>query len=225
MHKSIINYLVILFVCFFLSATSQPAVDSIKQSLKATPSLYGNIGTRNSFINNNRAQVFGVKLGLNYGAHVRLSIGYHQLYSSPSAFDKKLSYINEQNVLETIDSKLRLFYFSTQVEYLYHQSNKWRFSIPLQIGLGQVFYRYELNNKNKKVDASTIFVYEPAVSIEYKVLKWVGVGADIGFRFIVTDYKQISDKLNSPTYAFKVLVFYNEIYNTFLKKSFKSSRK
>jgi len=40
----------------------------------------------------------------------------------------------------------------------------------------------------------------------------LGIGADTGFRFMITNYNNVNQKFNSPTYAFKLLIYYNEIY-------------
>jgi len=203
----------LLFLVSFLSVRSQPAIDTIKHSMKQKPVLFGNIGTRNSFINNNRVGVLGVQLGLNYANNVFVGIGYNQLYSSSSVFDKQLFFRN-RNVTNSTIATLQMAYFSIWAEYVYYRNHKWQLSIPLQMGMGQGYYKYTLNNETKKIDENFIFVYEPAVSVEYKVIKWLGVGTDIGFRFIVTNYTHLNEKLNSPTYAFKLLIYYNEIYKS-----------
>ena len=117
------------------------------------------------------------------------------------------------------NANLQLMYFSVWAEYVYYKNHQWQLSIPFQIGMGRAYYKYNVNNEIKTADENLIFVYEPAVSIEYKIIKWLGIGTDIGFRFIATNYKQLNEKLNSPTYAFKLLIYYNEIYNYLKKKN------
>jgi len=192
--------------------------------MKQRPVLFGKIGTRNSFIDNNRAQVLGVQLGLNYANNVRMGVGYNQLYSSSSVFDKQLFFKNRNNITNLATANLQLAYFSIWAEYVYYRNHKWQLSIPFQIGMGQAYYKYTINNETKKVDKNFIFVYEPAVSVEYKIVKWVGVGTDIGFRFIATNYSQLDQKLNSPTYAFKLLIYYNEIYRSLSPKKKKKGK-
>jgi hypothetical protein len=63
------------------------------------------------------------------------------------------------------------------------------------------------------------FIYEPAVSVEYKFLRWFGVGADIGYRFMITSDRKINQKFNSPIYAFKFLIYYNEIFKSIFPDS------
>lgn len=91
-------------------------------------------------------------------------------------------------------------------------------SILLQLGLGKTYYRYSLLGEKYRLNESLIFIYEPAISVEYKIMKLVGVGVDAGFRFMVTDYRNVNQKFNSPTYAFKLLIYYHEIYKSVSKK-------
>lgn len=216
-NKGII-LIVVVFNCFFTAIKSQPAIDTINYSIKQKPVLFGKFGTRDSFIDNNRAGVLGVQLGINFANRFRLGVGYNQLYSSSAFFDKQLFFLNYSNITVSTNAHLQLAYFSAFVEYVYYRNHRWQFSIPLQLGIGQIYYKYLLNNETKKMDQSSVFVYEPATSVEYKVVKWLGLGADIGFRFILTDYKKHSEKLNSPTYAFKLLIYYSEIYKSIKKK-------
>jgi hypothetical protein len=211
-------FFLIVFIVAFSSVHSQPAIDTISYSIKQKPTLIGHFGSRNSFVNNNRAQVLGIQIGLNFADNVSFGIGYNQLYSSSSIFDKKIFYQNNNNITNMTNANLQLTYFSAWAEYVYYRNHKWQFSIPFQIGIGQAYYKYTLNNELKKIDENVIFVYEPAVSVEYKITKWLGVGSDIGFRFILTNYNHLNEKLNSPTYAFNLLIYYSEIYKSLKKE-------
>jgi len=217
-YKRILRIILVSLCFLFIEAKAQPTLDTIKDCLKQKPQLFGKLDSRNSFISNSRAKIFGVKLGLNYGNRLHFGIGYNQLYPNAKNFDKQVYYIKSNNIPDSATAKLKLFYFSTHVEYVYYQNNNWQLSIPLQIGLGKTYYQYDLDGKKKEMESTIVFIYEPAVSIEYKVLKWIGVGADVGFRFMVTDYRRLNQKFNSPTYAFKILIYYNEIYKSVFKK-------
>ena len=214
MYKRINIFFLILFCCISFFTKAQPALDTIRDCLKQTPHLFGKLDSRNSFISNSQAKIFGVKLGLNYGNRLHFGIGYNQLYRPAKDFDKQVYFINSNNMNDSITAKLKLYYFSTHLEYIYYQNQHWLLSIPLQLGFGKTFYQYKMFEKKKEVENTFVFIYEPAVSIEYKFAKWAGAGADIGFRFMVTDYRRLNQKFNSPTYAFKLLIYYNEIYKS-----------
>lgn len=218
MYKRINIFLFVLFCCNSFQTIAQPTLDTIRDCLKQTPHLFGKLDTRNSFINNSRAKIFGVKIGLNYGNKLHFGVGYNQLFKPAKDFDKQVYYTNSNNMADSVAAQLKLYYFSTHLEYIYYQNQYWRLSIPLQVGFGKTYYQYKLFGKKKEDGNTFVFIYEPAVSIEYKFAKWAGVGADIGFRFMVTDYRRLNQKFNSPTYAFKLLIYYNEIYKSIVKK-------
>lgn len=206
-------------MCFiYVSANAQPTLDTIMYCLKKKPQLFGKLDTRNSFISNSRAKIFGIKFGLNYGNRVHLGLGYNQLYPPASDFDKKVYFSSSTTAHDSANATLKLFYISAQAEYVYFQSKQWLLSIPLQIGVGETFYQFKTDNIKYKIEKNVIFIYEPAVSVEYKFVQWAGVGVDTGFRFMVTDYRRLTQKFSSPTYAFKLLIYYNEIYKTVTKK-------
>ncbi len=197
---------------------AQPALDTIKDCLKQRPQLFGKLDSRNSFISNSDAKIFGAAAGLSFGSRLHLGIGYNQLYPPSDNFDKVIYYTNANNALDSSNALLKLFYFSAYVEYIYYKTKHWQLSIPLQLGMGQTYYQY--NRPGEKIDAEKhiCFIYEPAVSIEYKFMKWFGLGADIGFRFMATGYGSLNRKFNSPTYAFNFIIYYTEIYKSVFKK-------
>lgn len=145
-------------------------------------------------------------------------VGYNQFYDDNPDFDKKIIIQNDQHQLQEVNAGMHLFYISAHAEYVFYQLNKWKLTMPLQFGIGQTSYSYKLNNRRTVVEKKLNFIYEPAVSIEYQAIRWVGLGADIGYRFLVTDDVQLINKFTAPTYAFKVLIFYNELYRAVFKK-------
>lgn len=197
---------------------AQPALDTIKDCLKQKPHLLLKLDSRNSFISNSRAKIFGLKLGLNYGNRVHIGLGYNQLYSPAEDFDEQVYYRNSFGLRDSVTAKLHLFYISVYAEYIFYQTKHWELSMPLQIGVGKTYYSYQLYGRKKEREENLNFIYEPSVSIGYKFVKWFGVGADIGFRFMVTGDKKLNQKFTSPTYAFKILIFYNEIYKALFSK-------
>ena len=211
-------FLLILFTSGLIIAKAQPTFDTIHDCLKQKPQLFGKIDTRNSFIDNSRAKILGLKLGISYGKRLDFGIGYNQLYSSAKDFDKNIHFRNTNNIRDSSVAILHLAYFSIHTEYIYYQNKKWELSIPLQLGVGQTYYQYLQAGDKKKIERNTVFIYEPSVSVEYKIVKWVGIGSDIGFRLMVGNYKNLNQKFSSPTYAFKLIIYYDEIVKMFLKK-------
>jgi hypothetical protein len=208
----------LLFFLFSSLCFSQPTLDTLGYCIRQKPALFAKIDTRNSFIGNSRAQVIGLKAGLNFNKRLFLGAGYNQLYKTNSTFAKQIYYVNENNLRDSVTGNLKMYYISIHAEYIFHRAGKWQISMPLQFGIGQSYYRYKLGGQSKKREENTHLIYEPGVSIEYKIIRWVGLGADIGYRFLITDDRQLSNKFTSPTYAFKFLIYYAELYRSIIRK-------
>lgn len=205
-----------------LRGIAQPTLDTIQWCLKQKPHVYGKFDTRNSFFYNSRVKIFGIKAGLNYGKRLHLGIGYNQIYPFAKItknFDKQIYFTNESNETDSITARLKLFYFSAQVEYIFYQTKHWQLSIPLQLGFGQTGYKYQFMERKYNIEQHACLIYEPAVSTEYRFFNWIGIGADVGFRFMLTNSKALNQKFNSPCYAFKLLIYYSEIYKSLFPKS------
>jgi hypothetical protein len=198
---------------------AQPTLDTIKGCLKQKPQLFAKLDGRNSFIENSRAKIFGLKLGISYGKRVHFGLGYNQLYPPASAFDKTTYYADSWGSLYPVISHLHMYYISACAEYAFYQTKHWELSMPLQFGIGKSYYTYLLGGKTNKADENFNFIYEPAVAIEYKFVKWFGIGADVGYRFMITSDKHLNKSFTSPTYSFKFMIYYTEIFKSLFPKS------
>ncbi len=214
-RKALFSFLLLFFVA---TLKAQPTLDTIKYCLTQKPHLFLKFDNRNSFIENSRAKIFGVVMGINYGNRLYFGIGYNQLYPPTTNFDEKFYFVNHYGKKDSVIEKLKLFYISVEAEYVFYQTKDWQLSMPLQIGIGDTYYKYTMEGVKTRADEKLSFVYEPAVSIEYKPFKWAGVGADLGYRFMIAQNRKLNQKFTSPIYAFKILIYYSEIYNYFFRK-------
>ncbi len=219
MKKQIRLFLLPILCGFFFTANAQSALDSIKASLLKTPRLFAQLDCRNSFINNELVNIFGFKAGVSYNKKLRFGIGYNQLYNSPKYFNEDVQYFNYSGKPYLISKRLKLFYLSATAEYAFYQTKHWELAMPLQIGIGQTCYQYELNGEKIKTNKKTNFIYEPTISVEYKIVKWIGVGFDFGYRFMVTDNRKLNREFNAPIVTFDILIHYSEIYKSLFPNS------
>lgn len=201
---------------FFIIA--QPTLDTIRWSFAQRPHLFAKFDTRDSFIENSRAKIFGFKAGLNFGKRVHVGLGYNQLFPPAKNFDTQY-YYTQNSKKDSVTARLRMYYVSAHIEYIFYQTKHWELSMPLQIGVGKTYYVYMLFNEKHQFQENWNFIYEPAVSVEYKIIKWIGLGVDAGYRFVITADRKINQKFNAPFYAFKLLIYYNEIFKSIFPDS------
>jgi hypothetical protein len=212
-------FILISFSFFISISKSQPTLDSIKFCLQQRPQIFLKLDGRSSFIDNSRAKIFGIKGGLNYGKRLMFGIGYNQLSQPAGNFDELFYFYDTKGKLNPVVAHLKMYYFSAYAEYVFYQTTHWELGLPLQIGLGKSYYTYNFSGSKKKTEETLNFIYEPAISIEYKFVKWIGVGADVGYRFMITSDKHLNKNFTSPTYAFKLLIYYSEIFKSLFPKS------
>lgn len=208
-----------LFIFLFASTFSFSQVDildSIRTSFKSKGKLYLNLSTKNTFIDGFRSPILGIKIGVEFDRRVRIGGGFNFL-KNPIYQDKYIKDINGNNI-DTVPNALHFSYMSYFFEYIFYKTKHWEFSIPTQIGIGSSRFEYIYNGKKITENKKTIILYEPSIAGHYKVFKWLGVGGDIGYRLMLKNNKAIERNFNSPTFTFKVMIFYGEIYKALFKK-------
>lgn len=183
--------------------------DSIYNSLHGRISLGGGLDSRNSFISNRRAHIWGIKVAADLGELVQLGIGYNRLDDD---ITRKVYFINENSVFDSAQGELRMDYVSWYARYVFYRNGRWKVSvIPFQLGIGRSRYMHMEAEEKVYTDQRMIIVYETGFSISYKIFKWLGVGTDVGVRWMVKDNPAIPEKFNSPQYAFYGIIYWTEI--------------
>lgn len=208
----------ILFVSAFLmmffgTQVQGQIVSQLKQQFNEKPKFSVRFDTRNSFIANKAAKIRGVKFGLDYGKDVTVGMSFNWL---DAKFD------SQKDVLvgmDTVHAKLDFAYLGAYFEYTFYRTKKWEISIPVQIGFGSTYFGYKNEqDKAKKMYQKPILVYEPAMTAEYKIWRYLGVGAGVGYRLMLINNKDIDGNFNSPIYVLKLKVYLGQVYRDVFKK-------
>src|SRR5690606_29358679 len=108
---------------------------------------------------------------------------------------------------------LKFGYICFYADFVFHKTKRWQLSVLLQLGTGLLWYQrqrgYHLNACDPKY---FVLFYEPGITAQFKIFKWLGLGSDIAYRFAVKDNTRIGQRLSSPTYAFKILFWVDQLY-------------
>jgi hypothetical protein len=220
LYKSAFNFFVkgtFIFIVFFLPKIifAQYFEDSIKYSLKQKPKPIVKLDSKNAFITNLSVRTISVKAGIEFNKTIQFGVGYNWLNTS----------IKREFILQsdTILSYLKYQYFSPFINYTFYKSKKWVFAIPVQFGIGKTFYEYStLDSKSNKLYNSVILTYEPAITAEYKPVKYVGVGLGIGYRFAFYNELKKHESFTTPLWIFIGKIYFGEIYREVFPKKKKS---
>ena len=190
---------VTLLACLQLSAQSMALTDTLRVAFEYDPVPLGRIETRNSFVDGRHTQVRGVQGGIRFGPHVSMGCGFHWMRDDIDRF--KL----DSNVSE---GRLSLNYIAPFFEYHFIHQNHWLVSIPLRIGLGTA----RILDGPLQTDPGFIWMYEPAMTVEYQFLKYFGIGGGLGYRLMFIGNRDIGLNFNAPLYLFKFRIRFGDIY-------------
>jgi len=202
-----------LFLLLFSVSQSGHAqfFDAIEESLQHKATLDAKFDSRNSFIGARYARIFGVKLGLDYNDTFKAGIGYNWLSSD---IYKTLT-VTDFNINESYDirAQYHLSYFAPYAEYVFYQDDPWEISILVLVGGGWAKYSYWDRYWNHvTTDPEFVFLYEPYMTAQYRLFKYVGVGAGVGYRLAMSSDRFSRTRLNSPIYVLKLKIYASDIY-------------
>ncbi|MAC94794.1 MAG: hypothetical protein CMC96_04760 [Flavobacteriales bacterium] len=206
-HK--VGLLVVAVFCT-IGIHAQHFEEELRLALKEDPKFEFKLDSRNAFISNTGVRVFGFKLGLNFDEKLSFGLGYNQLWSRP----KNQLYLEGVNY----NAEVNFYYFSPYVEYTFYRDEKWEFSIPVQFGLGESWYEFERNGNKLSRSRNFVMSYEPAITVQYTFLKYLGLGAGVGYRLMIVPNHSIEEQFTSPVYIFKFKIFFQEIYQDLVRE-------
>ncbi len=211
-----LKYLLCLSVLFSINISKAQLLDSLEAYIKTRPTIDARLESRNSFIKYGRAKISGVRLGVTYRKKLRLGIGYSWLDSE--VYTPRLITDPTGNQVY-VDNYLNFGYVAYYADFVFHKTKRWQLSVPLQLGTGLSWFNSYYNYQPYTSKKYFLLLYEPGISVQFKVFKWFGAGADVGYRFTLKNSIYVGDKLNSPTYAFKILFWLDQLYFTTFPKS------
>ena len=187
---------------------SAQLLDSIGMFLQEKPRLTVGLDSRGSFISNQNVRMMGVKVGLEHAGRVRYGIGYSFL-RTPIERERQ---VVENGMTRTVTTRVRLGYVTPYFSYAFYQRGPWEVSIPVQVGIGGGSLVYDdLEGRTQKLKRAFVFLYEPAMTVQYRFLKYFAVGGGLGYRLAFTN-ASLDESLNAPVYILGVRVFFGDVY-------------
>ncbi|MFM9984717.1 MAG: hypothetical protein ACKVOK_05750 [Flavobacteriales bacterium] len=166
--------------------------------------------SRSSFVSGRNARIQGLKVGVSFRKTLTLGLGYSWLVSDIKEFI---------GTGETgVEGQLKMRYVSVFAEYSFYRKGPWEASIPLQIGLGKSFLQVKESGEKQKINANAVVLYEPVMTVEYKVLNLIGIGGGVGYRIMMQNNKDINYQFTSPVYVLKVRLIFEEIHKKINQK-------
>jgi hypothetical protein len=207
----ILVFLAVLSAFFGSMKGNAQLRDSLSSALHLKPSFYGSYGSQYSFVSNRFATVSNLRAGIDFGGVVKFGIGYNWLTRDYPEFNKEF---NDR----TQYTRFHMNYFSLFGEYAFYRTYRWEATIPAQVGFGLAHYSFDVNGTRKHQPKKFFAVYEPLMTIQYRFLRYLGIGCGIGYRLIIINRTVITEQLFSPVMVIKSKVFLGDLWRDIHKK-------
>lgn len=200
----------IIVMVLFCSITKAQFLDSLNLVFRSKSMIDARLESRYSFIRNNIISVTGIRLGVAYKRKLRIGGGISWLKTN------REYYFWERNEFGTLVENrkyLKFAYLCYYIDFVYYRTKRWQLSVPIQAGTGLVWYRkYKGYNFLEGEKKHFMMLYEPGITVQFKIFKWCGVGGDAAFRFMMNREKKIGEQLNSPTFSIKALFWPDQLF-------------
>lgn len=212
--KSFIAVLLLAITAY--GQTEYSRVDTPLVSFKNKPKVFLTLDKTSSFVSGKGATTNEIRLGLDFKKKLRFGIGYAEL-ASDVVTDKSIV-TSVTGVDSLVPAKLSLSYMTLSAEYTFFESKRWQITSPLTLGLGSSYFSYyeQINGEYEtlKLDKGGVVLLGASGIATYRILRWVGLSAGLGFRQVVVNNGKVKESFNSPVYLFRIRIFMGEIYKS-----------
>jgi hypothetical protein len=200
--------MVFLFLLFFCLAAKSQYLDSLHSIFNNKTNIDARIETRRGLINNQVESVQGVRLGVAFRRKLRLGGGVSWLASSV-LHENNIQYSDTSYI--KYYSALKFAYLCFYVDFVFYKTKRWQLSVPIQSGGGVAWYQDQIRYKLRGDKKYGLFFYEPGITVQFKLTRWLGLGTDICYRYAIKD-RRITERLSTPTLSLKINVWFDQLF-------------
>ncbi|MCF8256079.1 MAG: hypothetical protein K9J06_00900 [Flavobacteriales bacterium] len=173
--------------------------------------IMGKFEGRNAFVRTHHALFLGARLGVEFKFPVRAGLGYYWMQTEITSqlYDPKEHPGNGDSAIP------RMRYVMAYVEYTFWEEDGWALGVPVQIGMGETFYR---TSTDAHVGNGLVMPLELGVDVSYQFSRWAGLGVGLGYRVMLMSNDEVKENLNSPYYQVRLGLAVSEIFKKRVKK-------
>lgn len=192
--------LLLLFILLNLSMQAQVrhVLDTIKFDLSKRGKFFIGLDGKNNLVGDFKIKMFGVQGGYIYNNRTSLYVGFYNTYGDRSTIVENTTAAQGKTDSNTVYATYGMGYINLGLEYMFHDSKRWRLSIPIAMGLGAG--RYSKHSMKTVYDNRYpgIVPIELSINASYKLKWWLWVGGGLGTRVSLSH----SHEFNGPFYTF-----------------------
>jgi hypothetical protein len=178
--------------------------DTLQAAIEQKGRFTFSFNSRNSFITNNDAHIFGFMVGVCFDRKFAIGGSFNFLNSVIT----KPENVDGQVINATLNFDFIYYY----AEYIMRLGRHWEIDLPLSIGIGTSSYTYYNKGAQVTQNAQAVIPVEPSIEVDYDFNKYFGLYVQTGYRWMLVNNNNINENFNSPTYSFGILLFPFEIY-------------
>lgn len=196
----------LLFLLLLASHSAQgQLLDSVGHFLQEPGRIVARLDVRGGFISNRSVRFLGFKVGVDHAKRFQYGLGYSMLFPS-EARDAQVDGRTESGLL-------RMGYVAPYADYAFFRRGHWEARIPVQLGFGAGSLSYrDAEGKRRTIARSGLILYEPAMTIQYRFLRYFALGAGWGFRLVIQTGDDLGERLTAPVYLFGLRVFLGDMW-------------
>lgn len=226
-----------VFVLFPLTSFAQDAIDlSLSMGIDSVPvkkhgffyrpKIVIGIGGHNSLVGGEKVRIGGMRFGLEFNRKWRFGFGLN--YLNPSIH--RLGGTEQSPIFYRID----FAYFNIFGEYIILNNRRWEISFPLVFGGGATAISSRFNEDDLFIPDRGVglTVRQLSVVTYYKIWKWLGLGASIGYRDVTSRSKHdpklseiVTTAFDGPNWAIKTKIYVGELFRAIFKKKDKKNKR
>jgi len=161
----------------------------------------------------------GIRIGVEVKGSHRLGLSLHAT-QEPLQLVRSLNPEEYPNASDTLS--LKFSYTTLFYEHIWLSTKRWELSTPFHTGGGEVKITYKdtINNVRKQAFKGTSSILFTSIASQYKITRWLAFGTGLGYRFVFSRDKKVSEGFNAPVYVFKIKLLMGELIKKWLKKDY-----
>lgn len=148
-----------------------------------------------------------MQAGYTFNNRTNLFIGYYSTYNDRAIVLENPTALKGDTDSNTLFKLYGLSYLNVGCEYYFHNSRKWRFALPVSVGIGSALDKEYNEKRIFKEQYKFTMPVDIGLYASYKLKWWIWLGAGIGTRVTVfqSDY-------SAPFYTYGFNIRIGEIY-------------
>lgn len=155
------------------------------------------------------SSIWGLRLGVTIAGRYRMGFSGYML---PKRID--LPTLQSTTGIDSIYRRFDLVYFSTFMEFVPLNNFRWELSIPFSVGygFGNILHKPKSETDYKVRHRRQGVFLHSGVAAHYKVFSWVGIGAGLGYRQVITPDSVVNAGLSNLFLTLRFKLFLGDLY-------------